>query len=250
MNLLDWATDAIQAFALATVESPWVLLVVLALCIVDAIFPPVPSESVVIAVATVIALDHPGSLWLLGAVAALGAFIGDQGVYWLGRRLGNRNPAWLRGKRAQRTLGWATTAIRRSGPVLIMTGRFVPIGRTAVNLAAGTTRYPASRFTVAAACAAVFWAGYSIAIGAVFGSVFGNHPLLALLLGIVTAFVIGLIVEFVSARVGSRLKERRGEVEPVEVHRVSPAPLAADADTEAGAEAAAREDTGPEAASA
>jgi len=208
MHLFDWITDAIQTFALAAVESPWVLLVVLALCIIDAAFPPVPSESVVIAVATVIARDHPETLWLLGAIAAVGAFTGDQCVYWLGRRLGGRDPRWLRGKRARKALDWATRAIRRSGPVLIMTGRFVPVGRTAVNLAAGTTRYPARRFTVAAAFAAVFWAAYSVAIGAAFGHLFGNQPLLALVLGITTAFLIGLLVEFVSSRIGSRMRAR------------------------------------------
>lgn len=206
MNLFEWITDAIQMFALATVESPWILLVVLMLCIVDAAFPPVPSESVVIAVATVIVRDHPNALWLLGAVAAVGAFTGDQAVYWIGRRIGNREPRWMRGRRASRALDWATRAIRRSGPVLIMTGRFIPVGRTAVNLAAGTTRYPAVRFTVAGGLAAVFWAAYSIAIGALFGHAFGNHPLLALVFGIATAFVIGLLVEFISTRLGARVR--------------------------------------------
>lgn len=209
MDLWQWVTEAIEAFALATVESPWVLLVVLALCIVDAIFPPVPSESVIIAIATVVVADHPNTLWLLGAIAAVGAFTGDQMVYWIGRRLGKRNPKWLRGKRAQRTLGWARLAIRRSGPILIMTGRFIPVGRTAVNLAAGTTRYPAWKFTIAAGFAAVFWAAYSIAIGAIFGNLFGRHPLLALLLGLVTAFAIGILVEFLSRRIGKRMHSRR-----------------------------------------
>lgn len=209
MGIWEWVTNAIEAFALATVESPWVLLVVLALCIIDAIFPPVPSESVIIAVATVVVADHSQTLWLLGVIAAVGAFTGDQMVYWIGRKLGARNPKWLNGKRAQRTLAWARRAIRRSGPILIMTGRFIPVGRTAVNLAAGTTRYPAWKFSIAAAFAAVFWATYSIAIGAIFGNIFGSHPLLALLLGLVTAFVIGLLVEFISTRIGRRIQTRR-----------------------------------------
>ncbi|WP_052492380.1 DedA family protein [Leucobacter komagatae] len=209
MSVWEWVTNAIETFALTTVESPWVLLVVLALCIIDAIFPPVPSESVIIAIATVVVADHPNTLWLLGAIAAVGAFTGDQMVYWIGRRLGARNPKWLSGRRAQRTLNWAKRAIMRSGPILIMTGRFIPVGRTAVNLAAGTTRYPAWKFTIAAAFAAVFWAAYSIAIGAIFGNIFGSHPLLALMLGLVTAFAIGLLVEFISKRIGRRVHARR-----------------------------------------
>jgi len=229
MHLFQWITEAIQAFALATVESPWILLVVLALCIVDAAFPPVPSESVVIAVATVVAREHPQALLLLGAIAAVGAFTGDQCVYWLGRRLGDRQPRWLSGKRASRAIDWATRAIRRSGPVLIMTGRFVPVGRTAVNLAAGTTRYPARRFTIAAAFAAVFWAAYSVAIGAAFGHFFGGQPLLALVLGIGTAFVIGLLVEFVSTRVGARrhaAHEATGDEEVARAAEIAPDPAA------------------------
>lgn len=208
-RLFQWITDAIQAFAMATVESPWILLVVLMLCIVDAAFPPVPSESVVIAVATVVAKDHPEALLWLGAIAAVGAFTGDQIVFRIGRRLGDRRPKWLSGRRVSRALDWATHAIDRSGPILIMTGRFVPVGRTAVNLAAGTTGYPVRKFTIAAAFAAVFWSAYSIAIGAVFGHVFGNHPLLALVLGIATAFVIGLLVEVVTSRISGRRRDAK-----------------------------------------
>ncbi|MBN9613114.1 MAG: VTT domain-containing protein [Actinobacteria bacterium] len=232
MHLFQWITEAIQAFALATVESPWILLVVLALCIVDAAFPPVPSESVVIAVATVVAREHPQALLLLGAIAAIGAFTGDQCVYWLGRRLAKRSdsrPRWLSGKRATRAIDWATRAIARSGPVLIMTGRFVPVERTAVKLAAGTTGYPARRFTIAAALAAVFWAAYSVAIGAAFGHFFGGQPLLALVLGITTAFAIGLLVEFFSARIGARrhaADEAAGDEEVARAAESAPDPAA------------------------
>lgn len=207
---------------MATVESPWILLVVLLLCIVDAAFPPVPSESVVIAVATVVAKDHPEALLWLGAIAAVGAFTGDQIVFRIGRRLGDRRPKWLSGRRVSKALAWATHAIDRSGPILIMTGRFVPVGRTAVNLAAGTTGYPVRKFTIAAAFAAVFWAAYSIAIGAIFGHAFGNHPLLALVLGIATAFVIGLIVEVVSSRISGRRRDAKAASRAASVEAAPP----------------------------
>ena len=78
--------ELIQTHATAS----WAVPVVFLLAALDGIVPPLPAESVVIALAAVSAVtEGPHPLWL-GAGAAAGAFAGDNLAYRLGRRFGLR----------------------------------------------------------------------------------------------------------------------------------------------------------------
>ena len=84
MDLLGLLTALVTDVA----ASPWVYLVVFAVCFVDGFFPPVPSETVVVGAATIsVATGQPQLLLLIGAAAA-GAVLGDNAAYQLGRMLG------------------------------------------------------------------------------------------------------------------------------------------------------------------
>lgn len=141
----------------------------------DVLFPLIPSETIVIA-AGVIA--GQGELLIVGIVpaAALGAFLGDNVAFLLGRRLGE--PAAervFRGEKARRRLEWAEGAIRRRGPLLIVVGRFISCGRTATTFGAGTLGMPYRRFALADALAAVAWALYVSLLGYLGGSSFEDN---------------------------------------------------------------------------
>jgi membrane protein DedA with SNARE-associated domain len=206
-------STAVETFVTASVELPYVLLIVAALCLVDAVFPVVPSESVLIAVATVSVSSSPSAaapaaapagppLWALVIVAALAAWVGDHLVFHLGRRVGSERWRWMRRPRVARAIDWARRALARRGGLYIVTGRFIPGGRVAVNFVAGSTRYPRGRFAVTAGLAAIVWASYSVGIGVLFSAVFDGQPLLAMLVGIVVACVAGLVLDAVFGRRG------------------------------------------------
>lgn len=213
-DVLGALSAAIESFVLASVELPYVLLIVAALCLIDAVFPVVPSESVLIAVATVsvsasMTATVPASvpavgppLWALVIVAALAAWIGDHLVFHLGRRVGSERWRWMRRPRVARAIEWARKALARRGGLYIVTGRFIPGGRVAVNFVAGSTRYPRGRFAITAGLAAIVWASYSVGIGVLFGAVFDGQPLLAMFVGIVVACVAGLVLDAVFGRRG------------------------------------------------
>ena len=93
--------QAINDFILAAAGQPWVLFVVLACCVIDGFFPPIPSESVVVGLSAVAATADVPNPWLLMLVAALGAFTGDNIAYLIGRRVGTRRWSWMRGPRMQ-----------------------------------------------------------------------------------------------------------------------------------------------------
>jgi membrane-associated protein len=193
--------QAINDFILAAAGQPWVLFLVLACCIIDGFFPPIPSESVVVGLAAVAATADVPNPWLLILVAALGAFSGDNIAYLIGRRVGTRRWHWMRGPRMQSAFRWAGQELRKRPASLILVARFIPIGRVAVNLTAGVTHYPHLRFIGLTVLSATLWAAYSVGIGMFFGQWFENNHLLGAAIAIACAVALGIVVDLVINRV-------------------------------------------------
>jgi membrane protein DedA with SNARE-associated domain len=177
----------------ALARSAWLIPALFVLCALDGVVPVVPGETLVIAAGVFATTGGPDFATVVAA-AALGSLAGDHLCYALGRRLGATR--WLRGRPGTRraaALHRADRLLRRRGGPVILTARFVPSGRTAVSLAAGTTGYPLRAFTMWAAPAATAWAVYATMLGQVGGQVAGRSPVHAILLGLGC----GLVVTFV-----------------------------------------------------
>ncbi|BCW18530.1 DedA family protein [Pseudarthrobacter enclensis] len=187
--------QAINDFILAAAGQPWVLLLVLACCVIDGFFPPIPSESVVVGLAAVAATAEVPNPFVLGLVAALGAFSGDNIAYLIGRKVGTNRWAWMRGQRMQGAFRWAGAELRKRPASLILVARFVPIGRVAVNLTAGVTHYHHLRFVGLTCLSALLWAAYSVGIGLFFGQWFEENHLLGAAIAIVCAVALGIVVD-------------------------------------------------------
>jgi membrane-associated protein len=171
---------------------------------VDGFFPFVPGESVVIAVGVVAAATHdPRSLGLFG-LACLGAWLGDQTSYLLGRRL-SRGAGKDRQRRPRfaRVQAWVDRELARGDLTLFVAARFVPYGRTVVTVTAGARRYPRRRFLLLDAVAAVLWTTYAASLGYAGGAAFEHHPVLGLVLGLATAAVVTAAIE-IARRVRDR----------------------------------------------
>ncbi|MEN8581144.1 DedA family protein [Arthrobacter sp. KBS0703] len=203
--------QAINDFILAAAGQPWVLLLVLACCVIDGFFPPIPSESVVVGLAAVASTAHVPNPWLLIAVAALGAFTGDNTAYLIGRGVGTTRWRWMRGPRMQRAFRWAGRELRKRPASLILVARFVPIGRVAVNLTAGATHYSRPRFIGMTVLSASLWATYSVAIGLFFGQWFEHNHLLGAAIAIACAIVLGILVDMALAKLRGRLPDPSSE---------------------------------------
>jgi membrane-associated protein len=187
--------DAVNEFIQAHAGAPWVLLVVAGLCFIDGIIPPLPSESVVVALAAVGAAVGEPHLVLLGAVAAVGAFAGDQTAYTIGRHSPLRRVADSDRPRVQRAMARARTELGRRGAMIIIAARYIPVGRIAVNFTAGALRYPRPKFVLFDAIAATSWAAYSVALGALAGSWLEDNPLLGAAVAVTLAIVLGALLD-------------------------------------------------------
>lgn len=172
----------------------------------DVLLPLIPSETIVIT-ASVLAAQGDLLIWIIIPAVALGAFVGDNLCYWLGRKVGD--PIADRvfdGDEGQARLQWAEEALRRRGTILIGIGRFIPGGRTATTFAAGTLEMPYRQFLVADAVAASLWAFYVSMLGYLGGETFKDSLWLPLVTSFAAAMAVGGGFE-----VWRRLQSRRGK---------------------------------------
>lgn len=197
--MFDWLTQEVSQSA---VTYP----VVAFACAIDVLFPLIPSETIVIT-ASVLAVQGELFIWLIVPAVALGAFLGDNLCYLLGRRIGDPVADRLfTGEKGQARLHWAEQALRRRGAILIGVGRFIPGGRTATTFAAGTLEMPYRQFVAADAFAAVIWAFYVSMLGYLGGETFKDSLWLPLGTSFAAAMVVGAGFE-----AWRRLQSRRGK---------------------------------------
>jgi membrane-associated protein len=206
-----------SAFGALQVGSALSYLIALVIPALDAIFPVLPGETVVIAFGVATAGSTDPRIALLVGCAAAGAFLGDNFCYLLGRRFGpavqRRFFSTAKGMKARE---WAERSLARWGMQLIVVCRFIPGGRTAVTLTCGLTGYPGRRFTTATAVAAVIWALYAFFVGRIGGRAFENNPWAGLVIAFGASIVISAVIEVIRRLWprGSVSRRHAGQVEP------------------------------------
>jgi membrane-associated protein len=184
-----------QLTNLVSDASGWAYLVVFVLSFLDVMLPIVPSETSVIT-AGVVAAAGGLELWLIVAGAAGGAFLGDNVVYLVGRRFGDRaRRRFFSGEKATARIDWAERQLQERAGQLITGGRFIPGGRTAVALSAGLTHFRWRRYIMLDAIAALAWAFYASLLGYFGGKAFEDQPWKGLILALAIAFAIAGSVE-------------------------------------------------------
>jgi membrane protein DedA with SNARE-associated domain len=179
--------------------SAWLYPAVFVLTTLDGFLPMIPSEAVVLTAGVFAAASGAPNLPLVIAAAAAGVWAGDHIAYVLGRSvLGSK--LVMRSRRLRSAAAAAGRQLDRRGAGLIVTSRFIPGGRYTMNVVSGMTRFPLTRFSPAAAIAAVGWATYTVALGLLGGTAFAANPLLGLALGFGLSLGITAVVEVVRRR--------------------------------------------------
>lgn len=175
----------------------WFLAIVLAVAFLDSVVPVVPSETSVI----IAGIAAAGGAYPLAAViltGAVGAFLGDNAAYLVGRYFG----PWIE-RRASASekfanrLEWAKNQIRTRGGLLLITARFIPGGRTALTLASGITAQPRKWFAGWIAIAAVLWATYGALLGYIGGKAFEDNHTKAFVIAFAAAVTITIAIEVI-----------------------------------------------------
>ncbi len=206
--------EQINDFAVDLGGSPWVYLVVLAFAAIDAFFPPLPSESIVVALAAIGASTGEPQLVVLALAAGAGAFLGDNVTFRVGRSIGVERFSLDRRPRLARAVDRAERELDRRAAILILTARYIPVGRTAVNLTAGATGFPYRRFLPLSLLGASSWAAYSVLIGVLAGTWVKENPLLGAAVAVVVAAGVGFLVDQLLQRKHRKDDAKDAEPEP------------------------------------
>lgn len=206
--------EQINDFAVDLGGSPWVYLVVLAFAAIDAFFPPLPSESIVVALAAIGASTGEPQLVVLALAAGAGAFLGDNVTFRVGRSIGVERFSLDRRPRLARAVDRAERELDRRAAILILTARYIPVGRTAVNLTAGATGFPYRRFLPLSLLGASSWAAYSVLIGVLAGTWVKENPLLGAAVAVVVAAGVGFLVDQLLQRKHRKDAPKDAEPEP------------------------------------
>ena len=174
--------------------SPWTYLFLFVIAALDAVIPLVPSETSVI-LAGVLASTGDLVLVLVILFAAAGAIVGDNVSYWIGRKVGHRIvDRFFKGER-RKQIDWAHRQVEERGGYLIIIGRFIPGGRTAVTFSCGMLEMRWRRFLAFDVVAGLVWATYATMLGYVGGRTFEESPFKGFLLAFVVALGIAGAIE-------------------------------------------------------
>ncbi|WP_405068719.1 DedA family protein [Kribbella sp. NBC_01510] len=175
--------------------SHWLLLILFAAAAIDAVFPVVPSEGMVVTAGMAAAAGHQ-NLLLVITVAMVGSVIGETTCYFMGRGSGPALHRWMkRQERRQQMYDKVSAALHSRGGLILMTVRYIPGARMVATLTAGATRYSFKKFIVFTFFGVTVAYTYVALLGYLGGDAFAHDSLKALAFSLSLAALIGLLVE-------------------------------------------------------
>ena len=191
---------------------PWALVVIAVFVFIESglLFPFLPGDSLLVTAGLVhqsLGLSVP----VIALVAFVAAVAGDQVGYLLGDRFGSRlfkeDARILKTSRLRETEAF----FEKYGGRALVLGRFVPVVRTYVPLAAGSARYPYRRFLPWNLLGAFLWA-----VGVtVVGSLLGGVPFIADNIDVLlTVIVLVSVLPVITGQVRKRILARRAAPDP------------------------------------
>ncbi len=153
---------------LSQVDVVWIYLIVLAIAWLENIFPPFPSDVVIVAAGSIISLGE-GSVVLLVLAATVGSTLGFMSMYWLGNQFGDRmletgRIKFISRKLVQKVHDWFS----RFGYWVVIGNRFLSGTRAVISFCTGIADMHFGITSVLSALSALLWnsiliyAGYTV----------------------------------------------------------------------------------------
>ncbi|MFT3942978.1 MAG: VTT domain-containing protein [Ancrocorticia sp.] len=203
---MDFLHNLLNAEALLESFGPWALAGIGIVVFIESgvLFPFLPGDSLLVT-AAILATNLGITAWEIWIVALIAAFAGDQVGYHIGHSFG---PKFFKpDARVLRTehLDEATVFFNKYGALALVLGRFVPIVRTYVPVAAGTAKMPYRHFLLWNSLGAFTWVTSMVLVGALLGGIPGiakNIELLAIV--IVAVSVLPVIISVLQKRAKSK----------------------------------------------
>ena len=199
----------LEQFLLDT--GPWVLVVSAIIVFIESgvLFPVLPGDSLVFALG-MLHQQMGLSLWVAFPVLVIVAMAGAEVGYQIGARYG-RNIFKDEAKiLSTKNLHTTEKFFRERGGLALVLGRFVPIVRTFVSLAAGISSYDRKRFHLWNAVGAIAWISVIGVAGVLLGGIpFVHNNIEYIAVIIVLVSVVPVFIEYLRGR--SKAKRESAE---------------------------------------
>lgn len=202
MDFIGSLTHLMDANTLLSSFGPWVLVGLGIIVFIESglLFPFLPGDSLLVT-AAILHGELNTNIWAIFAVAAVAAVAGDQAGFFIGHRFGRRFFSPDAKILKTEHLDAAEEFFAKHGPIALVLGRFVPIIRTYVPLAAGTSRMDYKRFVVWNVSGALAWVTTMILVGVLLGGIPGiEHSIEGIMLVIVGISVLPIIISGINKR--------------------------------------------------
>ncbi|MCS5487790.1 VTT domain-containing protein [Curtobacterium sp. C1] len=196
LSTLPLAVSLFDAASVLHAFGPYVLAGIALLIFIESgvLFPFLPGDSLLVT-AAIISSTLGVAPWQVAVVASVAAIAGDQVGYWIGKRYGRR--LFKDDARILTTarLDEAEAFFTRWGGLSLVLGRFVPIVRTYVPLAAGTAQMHYRRFLLFNLIGAISWACGLTVVGVLLGGIpLVAHNIDALMIVIVLVSILPIVI--------------------------------------------------------
>lgn len=218
MNFSDILSSLSNPEVLLQGFGPWVLAGLGIIIFIESgvLFPFLPGDSLLVT-AAVLRSELDIQVWQILVVSIVAAFLGDQVGYYLGHTFGRRlfedDAKVLRTDRLEA----AEAFFAKYGPLSLVLGRFVPIVRTYIPLAAGTANMPYRKFIGWNLTGAVAWVLSMVAVGVLLGNIPGiTSSIDKIMLLIIFISVLPIVISGVNARRKAKRALRLEKLPPVE----------------------------------
>lgn len=218
MDFIHNLTSYMDAGTLLEAFGPWVIGGIAIVVFIESgvLFPFLPGDSLLVT-AAILRDQLNVSIWSLLAVATVAAILGDQVGYWIGHRFGRG--LFKRDARVLKLeyLHAAEDFFVKHGPVALVLGRFVPIVRTFIPVAAGTAKMPYKNFVGWNVSGAILWVVSMNLVGVFLGNIPGiADSIEKIMLLIIFISVLPIIIKALHSYIQSKKKATVvAESEPV-----------------------------------
>jgi membrane-associated protein len=189
--------DQLTQFLYDAAVSPIAYLILGGLIIGDAVLPLLPSESLVVGLASVLVHEQAAFLLVLWVVSFAAAWIGDNIAYAIGQTKLLSDNRFTRQPQVRAVFDWSREMLEKRGSTIIVVGRFIPVARIAINMMSGAVRFGRGRFMGIVVISSGLWATYNVLIGAFAGHWFQEHPLLGMVVAIGLGMILGPVVDWI-----------------------------------------------------
>ena len=155
------------------------------------VLPIVPGDSLLLAAGIFASVSKELSLSALIPLLALGAVLGDQSNYFIGKFLGDKilkSPKWK--KRLSGKLSRSEDLLNRFGRGAMFFSHFIPVGRTFIPFLCGISSLPWRRFSAFNAPGDCIWASALLSVGYYCAKI----PFVKKYLGLIALIAVGGLV--------------------------------------------------------